>query len=36
MVDHAIEVVDAFQAEILELEKKTLLRPDMDSVKLRA
>ncbi|KAG9011272.1 hypothetical protein FRB93_003073 [Tulasnella sp. JGI-2019a] len=34
MVDHAIEVTEAFQAEILELEQKTLLRPDMDSVKL--
>lgn len=34
MVDHAIEVVEAFQAEILDLEQTTLLRPDMDSVKL--
>ncbi|KAG8881955.1 hypothetical protein FRB98_004051 [Tulasnella sp. 332] len=34
IVDHAIEVTEAFQAEILDLEQKTLLRPDMDSVKL--
>ncbi|KAG8886285.1 hypothetical protein FRB99_004395, partial [Tulasnella sp. 403] len=33
-VDHAIEVVDAFQDQILYLEQETLLRPHMDSVKL--
>ncbi|KAG8910460.1 hypothetical protein FRC01_006329, partial [Tulasnella sp. 417] len=34
MVDHAIQVVDAFQDQILFLEQDTLLRPQMDSVKL--
>ncbi|KIO26588.1 hypothetical protein M407DRAFT_74306 [Tulasnella calospora MUT 4182] len=34
MVDHAIQVVDAFQDQILVLEQETLLRPHMDSVKL--
>ncbi|KAG9015241.1 hypothetical protein FRB90_004861 [Tulasnella sp. 427] len=34
MVDHAIQVVDAFQDQILYLEQETLLRPQMDLVKL--
>jgi len=33
MADHAMEVVDALQSHILELEQEILLRPDLDSVK---
>jgi len=34
MVDHSIQVVDAFQDHILYLEQETLIRPQMDFVKL--
>ncbi|KAG9015242.1 hypothetical protein FRB90_004862 [Tulasnella sp. 427] len=34
MVDHAVQVVDAFHEQILHLERETLSRPSMGAVKL--